>query len=164
MYLSWVEFWDKLSECKTVKDYYSACNSFEYFINSYEDNSLYYLSTVFNGLTYYKKIIKDMKLSQMSEEEDKFFDNTSLRLFHKTKYEKYWNNFYVNGIKNEIIIQRNENDLFPRDYPEPQQKIVLTKNEDDCLWTQKLDCTDDFVLTQYSQLNDYCNRVFNIIN
>jgi hypothetical protein len=113
-------------------------------------------------LTYYRKIIKDKKLSQMSEED--FVVNTSLRLFHKTKYEKYWNNFYVNGIKNEIIIQRNENDLFPRDYPEPQQKIVLTKNEDDCLWAQKLDCTDDFVFTQYSQLNDYCNRIFNIIN
>ena len=163
MYLSWVEFWDKLSECKKVKDYYSACNSCEYFINSYEDNSLYYLSTIYNGLTYYKKIIKDEKLSQMSEE-DEFVVNTSLRLFHKTKYEKYWNNFYFNGIKNKIIIQRNENDLFSRNQKLPKQKIVLTKNEDDCLWIQKLDCTNDFAFTQYSQLNDYCNSVFNILN
>ena len=163
MYLSWVEFWDKLSECKKVK-HDSPCYSCEHFINSYEDNSLYYFSTIYNGLIYYKKIIKDKKICKMSEEEDKFFDNTSLRLFHKTKCEKYWNNFYVNGMKNEIIIQRNENDLFSRNYKLPQQKIVLTKNEDDCLWTQKLDCTDDFVFSQYSQLNDYCNRIFNLIN
>ena len=43
------------NEYKGIDNYCYSCDSCEYFIDYYEENSLLYSSTLYNGLAYFKK-------------------------------------------------------------------------------------------------------------